>query len=72
MKTFQFYCKLDYHLLKMLLENCNKHKTKLFLSELKYCSDIAAMIGRVAVEQYKNRDFVTIEEIDVQTRIKEF
>jgi len=51
---------------------CNKHKTKLFLSELKYCSDNAAMIGRVAVEQYKNKDFVTIEEIDVQTRIKEF
>lgn len=53
-------------------ELCNTHKTKLFLSELKYCSDNAAMIGRVAVEQYKNKDFVSIDEIDVQTRIKAF
>ncbi len=52
-------------------ELCNKHNTKLFLSELKYCSDNAAMIGRVAVEQYKQKDFTTIEKIDVQTRIKE-
>ena len=44
----------------------------LYLSELKYCSDNAAMIGRVAVEQYKLKDFISIEEIDIQTRIKEF
>jgi N6-L-threonylcarbamoyladenine synthase len=30
------------------------------------------MIGRVAVEQYKQNDFISIDEIDVQTRIKEF
>jgi N6-L-threonylcarbamoyladenine synthase len=36
-----------------------------------YCSDNAAMIGRVAVEQYKQNDFISIDEIDVQTRIKE-
>ena len=48
-----------------------KHKTNLYLSELKYCSDNAAMIGRVAVEQYKQNDFISIDEIDVQTRIKE-
>ena len=53
-------------------ELCKKHNTKLFLSELKYCSDNAAMIGRVAVEQYKQKDFVSINEIDVQTRIKTF
>ena len=53
-------------------ELCKKHNTKLFLSELKYCSDNAAMIGRVAVEQYKQKDFVSINEIDVQTRIKVF
>ena len=44
----------------------------LYLSELKYCADNAAMIGRVAVEQYKQNDFISIDEIDVQTRIKEF
>lgn len=53
-------------------ELCKKHKTKLFLSELKYCSDNAAMIGRVALEQYKQKDFVSIEEINVQTRLKGF
>ncbi len=52
-------------------ELCKKYKIKLFLSKLKYCSDNAAMIGRVAVEQYKQDDFTTIKDIDVQTRIKE-
>jgi N6-L-threonylcarbamoyladenine synthase len=55
-----------------LEELCNKHKIKLYLSELKYCSDNAAMIGRVAIEQYKNNDFTTIEDIDIQSRVKEF
>lgn len=51
-------------------ELCNKHNTKLYLSQLKYCSDNAAMIGRVAVEQYKQDDFIDIDEIDIQSRIK--
>ncbi len=51
---------------------CQKHKMKLFLSELKYCSDNAAMIGRVAIEQFENKDFTSIEDIDVQTRLKGF
>jgi N6-L-threonylcarbamoyladenine synthase len=53
-------------------ELCKKYNMNLYLSELKYCSDNAAMIGRVAVEQYKVKDFISIEEIDIQTRIKEF
>ena len=53
-------------------ELCSKNNTKLFLSELKYCSDNAAMIGRVALEQYKINEFVSIEDIDVQTRLKGF
>ncbi|NCB13906.1 MAG: tRNA (adenosine(37)-N6)-threonylcarbamoyltransferase complex transferase subunit TsaD, partial [Erysipelotrichia bacterium] len=60
------------YLRTQLEEMCAKHKTNLFLSELKYCSDNAAMIGRVAVEQYKQNDFILIDEIDVQSRIKEF
>ncbi|MEA3315890.1 MAG: tRNA (adenosine(37)-N6)-threonylcarbamoyltransferase complex transferase subunit TsaD [Campylobacterota bacterium] len=42
----------------------------ILLSELKYCSDNAAMIGRVAVEQYQKKDFVSINDIDIQSRIK--
>lgn len=53
-------------------ELCNKHNTKLHLSQLKYCSDNAAMIGRVALEQFKIEDFTKIEDIDIQTRIKVF
>ena len=59
------------HLRTQLEELCKKSNTNLYLSELKYCSDNAAMIGRVAVEQYKQNDFITIENIDVKSRIKE-
>ena len=60
------------YLRTQLEDMCAKHKTNLYLSKLKYCSDNAAMIGRVAVEQYKQNDFISIDEIDVQSRIKEF
>jgi len=60
------------YLRTQLEDMCAKHKTNLYLSELKYCSDNAAMIGRVAVEQYKQNDFISIDELDVQSRIKEF
>lgn len=53
-------------------ELCKTNNTNLFLSELKYCSDNAAMIGRVAVKQYELKDFVSISDIDVKTRLKEF
>jgi N6-L-threonylcarbamoyladenine synthase len=36
---------------------------KLYLSELKYCSDNAAMIGRVAVEMYKRGVFSSIDAV---------
>lgn len=51
-------------------EICEKYDAKLYLSELKYCADNAAMIGRVAVEQYKQNDFTDVNEIDIQTRVK--
>ena len=59
------------HLRTQLEELCKKSNTTLYLSELKYCADNAAMIGRVAVEQYKQKDFITIQNIDVQSRIKD-
>ena len=49
---------------------CKKHNAPILLSELKYCSDNAAMIGRVAIEQYHNNDFVNIHKIDVLSRVK--
>ena len=57
-----------------LRTSCEKlikqYDAKLLLAPLKYCSDNAAMIGRVAIEQYQNNDFVSFNDIDVQSRIK--
>jgi len=44
------------------------HKAKLLLSELKYCSDNAAMIGRVAVEMYDKEMFSSLEDLDIAPR----
>ena len=60
------------YLRTQLEDLCKKYNTTLYLSQLKYCSDNAAMIGRVAIEQFKKGDFISIKEIDIQTRIKEF
>jgi len=44
------------------------HGAKLLLSELKYCSDNAAMIGRVAIEMYKKEMFTSLDELDIAPR----
>ncbi|MFK5938750.1 MAG: tRNA (adenosine(37)-N6)-threonylcarbamoyltransferase complex transferase subunit TsaD [Sulfurimonas sp.] len=41
------------------------HNAPLLLSELQYCSDNAAMIGRVAVDMYKKGMFSSLEELDI-------
>ena len=41
------------------------YDAKLILSELQYCSDNAAMIGRVAVEMYKEGMFSSLEDLDI-------
>ncbi len=52
-------------------ELCSKYKAPLLLAPLEFCSDNAAMIGRVAVEQYLENDFIDINKIDIQSRIKD-
>jgi N6-L-threonylcarbamoyladenine synthase len=49
---------------------CNQYNCELILSPLQYCSDNAAMIGRVAIEQYLKKDFTHFNSLDIQTRIK--
>jgi len=44
------------------------HKAELLLSELQYCSDNAAMIGRVALEMYEKKDFTDLNEIEVSPK----
>ena len=41
------------------------HGAELLLSELKYCSDNAAMIGRVGVEMYEKKMFSLCDEMEV-------
>lgn len=40
-------------------------KAQLLLSELRYCSDNAAMIGRVAVEMYEKGIFSSIDNLEI-------
>ncbi len=59
--------------LRKELENiCLEYKSTLHLSDLMYCSDNAAMIGRVAVEQYKQNDFINLEDLDIKSRLKDY
>jgi len=60
------------YLRKNCEELCKKHHAKLILAPLEFCSDNAAMIARVAVEQYKSKEFISLEDIDISSRLKEF
>jgi len=48
---------------------CDTYDAKLLLASMEFCSDNAAMIGRVAVEQYLKNDFIDRNTIDVHSRI---
>ena len=56
------------YLRSQIEELLKPHSAELLLSELKYCSDNAAMIGRVAVEMYNNKIFSSIEELDISPK----
>ncbi len=51
------------YLRSQIEELLKPHNAELLLSELKYCSDNAAMIGRVAIEMYEKKIFSTIQEL---------
>ena len=52
--------------LRLAIEELLKpHDAELLLSELKYCSDNAAMIGRVGVEMYEKEMFSLSDEMEV-------
>jgi len=46
-----------------------KYGFNLIYPELKYCSDNAAMIGRIAVEMYKNKDFSDLD-LSIKARVE--
>ncbi len=41
---------------------------RLTLAQLQYCSDNAAMIGRIAIEMYNKQDFTAIDEVKTEPR----
>ena len=57
--------------LRLEIENLLKpYNAKLLLSDLKYCSDNAAMIGRVAVEMYEKKLFSSLEDLVISPKNK--
>lgn len=56
------------YLRKNIEELLRPYGAKLLLSELQYCSDNAAMIGRVAVDMYKLGLFTSLEELLVASK----
>ena len=56
------------YLRSQIEELLKPHGAELLLSELKYCSDNAAMIGRVAVEIYKQKMFSSLDELDISPK----
>jgi N6-L-threonylcarbamoyladenine synthase len=56
------------YLRSQIEELLKPYGAKLLLSELQYCSDNAAMIGRVAVDMYKQKMFTSLEELDIVSK----
>jgi N6-L-threonylcarbamoyladenine synthase len=51
-------------------ELCSEFGVKLHLAPLEYCSDNAVMIGRCAIDGFKQRDFIDFEKLDILAKIK--
>jgi len=58
------------YLRSQIEELLKPHNAKLLLSELKYCSDNAAMIGRVGIDMYKKGLFEKIDELKSSPKSK--
>ncbi len=58
------------YLRERIEELLRPHKAELLLAELKYCSDNAAMIGRIAVEMYMLDAFTEMEDLQADPKSK--
>ena len=58
------------YLRERIMELLTPFKAELFLSELTYCSDNAAMIGRAALEAYTEKAFASYSDIPINPRCK--
>jgi N6-L-threonylcarbamoyladenine synthase len=60
------------HLRDELDKLCTPHGCEIIVAQLKYCSDNAAMIGRIAIEQYKIDEFTNINNLEVNAKANEW
>lgn len=60
----------NFYLRESVTKLLTPYKAELLLSELKYCSDNAAMIGRAALEAYPLGEFKTFQDIPINPRCK--
>lgn len=51
---------------------CKEYNATLLLAPLEFCSDNAAMIGRVAIESYRRNEFASVETLQTRPRIDAF
>ncbi|MCF6339525.1 MAG: tRNA (adenosine(37)-N6)-threonylcarbamoyltransferase complex transferase subunit TsaD [Sulfurimonas sp.] len=58
------------YLRSQIKELLKPHNAELLLSELKYCSDNAAMIGRVSIEMYEKKIFTPMDELVISSKNK--
>jgi len=58
------------YLRSQIQELLKPHNAQLLLSELQYCSDNAAMIGRVALEMYEREMFTPLAELNISPKSK--
>jgi len=58
------------YLRSQIEELLKPHNARLILSQLQYCSDNAAMIGRVATDMYNAGMFSSVQELDIAPRSK--
>ncbi|QOP40298.1 tRNA (adenosine(37)-N6)-threonylcarbamoyltransferase complex transferase subunit TsaD [Sulfurimonas marina] len=56
------------YLRSQIEELLKPYNAELLLSELQYCSDNAAMIGRVALDMYKQGDFSELKELNISPK----
>lgn len=52
-----------------LVEMCLQYGVETVFADLEYCSDNAAMIGRAALDAYEEEKFITIDDLDVHSRV---
>ncbi|WP_297810242.1 tRNA (adenosine(37)-N6)-threonylcarbamoyltransferase complex transferase subunit TsaD [uncultured Helicobacter sp.] len=57
---------------KQITKICEEYDVTLLLSPLEFCSDNAAMIGRVAIESYQYKEFDRINSLQTRPRIETF